>query len=79
MTKPIFYAACIALVLGLAACSEKPQTITTGKGGAPAAAGTGTPFMEPGWKAGDQASWEEQMRSRAQHGQNEYSRPVSGT
>ncbi len=34
---------------------------------------TPTRYAAPGWKGGDQASWEEQMRKRAQ-GQNEYTR-----
>jgi len=63
----------IALVLsvGLAAC-EKAQT-------APSARKPDTKpwdaaqnaFVAPGWKAGDQASWEAQIRKRADN-QNEY-------
>ena len=35
--------------------------------------GTPTPYVAPGWKVGDGASWEEQMRVRVQN-QNEYNR-----
>ena len=31
-------------------------------------------YAAPGWKAGDATSWEEQMRTRTQSGQNEYVR-----
>jgi hypothetical protein len=65
---------CVA-ALGLAACSEKPQQ-TAGakvKGSAPAWQGAKDEFVAPGWKAGDQASWEAQMRERGK-GQNEYAR-----
>jgi len=31
------------------------------------------PFVVPGWKSGDKASWQEQMTNRAQN-QNEYLR-----
>ena len=43
----------------------------------PAWQGAVNPYAAPGWKAGDQASWEQQMRVRAQ-GQNEYARGPGG-
>jgi len=69
----------------LAACSEKPQTNAEGvkHDAAPwsgtatntgAAANTGTAFSAPGWKAGDKVAWEQQLKSRAQNGQNEYNK-----
>ena len=63
---------CIPVVL--AACSEKPQTIGAGKTDAPAYSGTGQAYAEKGWKQGDKASWESQLRARAQNGQNDYSK-----
>jgi len=65
--------ATLVATLGLAACGEKVQTAGSRKADAKAWSGAQDPFVAPGWKAGDQASWEEQMRVRAQ-GQNEYSR-----
>jgi hypothetical protein len=63
-----------ATAVASAACAEKPQTAQTRKSDVePWDAGAAVTFAAPGWKAGDQASWEEQMRTRAQ-GQNEYSR-----
>ena len=50
------------------ACGEKPQTIgdaTQGRRARPGRAAT-SPFVAPGWKPGDQASWEQQLRDRAQ-------------
>ena len=61
-----------ALTLLLAACGEKPQT-TTKKVDAQPWEGARDPYVASGWKAGDRASWELQMRNRAQ-GQNEYAR-----
>ncbi len=64
------------VVLALAACGEKPQTVSASKLDVRAfeGAGTaGTAYTAAGWKAGDHASWERQMVMRAQ-GQNEYSR-----
>jgi hypothetical protein len=61
-------AACVLL----AACAEKPQT-TTRKADGRAYEGTNDGHSVPGWKAGDAASWEQQMKNRAQ-GQNEYTR-----
>lgn len=60
-------------VLALAACGEKPQTAGAKKIGEPAWTGTVSHSVE-GWKPGDAKSWEEQMRRRAQQGQNEYNR-----
>jgi len=57
----------------LAACGEKPQTATHRKADGHAYDGTTDGFAAAGWKAGDAASWEQQIRNRAQ-GQNEYSR-----
>jgi hypothetical protein len=62
----------------LAACGETATTDkTVRKSDRPAYQGAANPFVAEGWKAGDQASWEQQMRTRAQ-GQNEYSRTTSG-
>ena len=42
--------AALLLVLGLVACSEKPQTLGGAKQDAPAFSGTGKAYTEPGWK-----------------------------
>jgi hypothetical protein len=63
-----------AMALALAGCGEKPQAVVAAKSGSPSHAGTGTGYQAPGWKAGDASSWNEQLRTRAQYGQNEYSR-----
>lgn len=58
----------------MAACSEKPQTNESKrKADAHAYEGAASAFTASGWKAGNEASWEQQMKNRAQ-GQNEYSR-----
>jgi hypothetical protein len=72
MTRAIALIAVTALVLSQAAC-EKEQTAATRKPDTKVWSGTDNAFAATGWKAGDQASWEEQMRSRAQE-QNEYTR-----
>ena len=66
--------AALALTVGLAACSDKPQVNGQRKVGQPSAAGTGTPYQAPGWKAGDATSWNDHLRARTQYGQNDYSR-----
>lgn len=68
--------ACLTVLAAgfLVACTEKPQTgqgIRTDK--APYA-GTNSNFMDPHWKAGDKVGWEQQLRTRQQYGQNEYTR-----
>jgi hypothetical protein len=66
-------AAAVVLVW-LTACGEKPQTGGGIRSDAPAHTGTGSNFMQSGWKAGDKAGWEAQLKARQQYGQNEYSR-----
>lgn len=61
-------------VSALTACGEKPQTGTGIRSDVAAYQGTGSNFTQPGWKAGDKTSWEQQLRSRQLYGQNEYSR-----
>lgn len=65
-----------ALAASLAACGEKPQTAATKKSDGKPWEGAQNGFVAQGWKAGDQGSWDAQMRTRAQ-GQNEYSRTAA--
>ena len=69
-------AGALAAVAALAACGEKPQTLQSGvKVDAPGLPGhrpARTP--SPGWKQGDKASWEQQLKTRTQQGQNEYTK-----
>ena len=65
-------------VLALSACGEKKQTMTgAGKKSDPAPWVVGSSanpaFAAAGWKGGDKAAWEEQMRQRNQ-AQNDYVR-----
>ena len=66
-------AAAVALV-ALTACGEKPQTGAGIRSDAAPYAGTGSNFMQPGWKAGDKVGWEAQLKARQLYGQNEYTR-----
>lgn len=62
----------------LAACGEASgpgQSVR--KSDTPAHRGADNPYVAEGWKSGDQASWEQHMRTRAQ-GQNEYTRTSGG-
>ena len=62
-----------ALAWGLVACGEKPQTTTTRKADDKAWDATQTQHMVAGFKQGDKAAWEQQLKARAQS-QNEYNR-----
>jgi hypothetical protein len=74
MKRPIAIGAAAAMCLGLLGCGDKPQTSGTRKADTrPYTAATGT-NTAPGWKVGDAASWESQMTTRTQNGQNEYTR-----
>ncbi|MGZ5196188.1 MAG: hypothetical protein ACXWB8_12180 [Ramlibacter sp.] len=64
----------LAAVGALAACTEKPQTISSGnRPDVQAFQGPATSFSAPGWKAGDKTSWEQQLKTRAQN-QNDYNK-----
>ena len=58
----------------LVACTEKPQELVATNKDATAFSGTGKAFVNAGWKAGDKASWESQLKARTQYGQNDFSR-----
>jgi hypothetical protein len=64
-----------AALVFVAACGEKPQALQAGakKAGSQAYEGAESSSMAAGWKPGDAASWDKQMRTRAQT-QNEYAR-----
>ncbi|RZL65464.1 MAG: hypothetical protein EOP81_04465 [Variovorax sp.] len=71
----------LAAVAVLAACTEKPQTNAQGVkydtapwSGTGTQPDTGTVFTAPGWKVGDKMAWQQQLKVRAQSGQNEYNR-----
>jgi len=56
----------------LAACKEQPQTIgSNSKVDAKSFEGTKMPYAEAGWKQGDKGSWEQQLKTRTQMGQND--------
>jgi hypothetical protein len=66
---------CAAVALLLAGCGERAQTSVARKADAQAWQGAASdPYAAAGWKAGDATSWEQQLRSRAIYGQNEYTR-----
>jgi|MGYP000850413083 hypothetical protein len=60
--------------LCLAGCGDKAQVLDhSKKAGEASWKGAKNAYVEPGWKAGDQKSWEQQVHNRAQ-AQNEYTR-----
>ena len=63
------------LSLGLVACGERSQAEPARLKSADAKASTGTQngHAVGGWTPGDQTSWTQQLKARAQ-GQNEYTR-----
>ena len=63
----------LATALLLGGCAERAQTAETRKADAKPWEGAQNGYLAAGWKAGDQASWEQQLKARSQ-GQNEYAR-----
>jgi hypothetical protein len=65
----------VAAAGSLAACGDEVQTLDSGtKADAQAFQGTGMPYAVPGWKQGDKGSWEQQVKTRTQQTQNEYTK-----
>ena len=78
MARPIAFAAVAAAALALAACGDKPQTMDASARKVDAAPWTvsdaaNPAYRAPGWKDGDQAAWDQQIRQRNQ-AQNDYAR-----
>jgi hypothetical protein len=65
-----------ALIVALVACEKTQSGPSVRKSDTKAWDAAQNPFVAPGWKTNDEASWESQMRERAAW-QNEYPR-VSG-
>ncbi|MFI8615204.1 hypothetical protein ACIGHN_06825 [Acidovorax sp. NPDC077693] len=74
MHRTLLVASAALALAALSACGEKPQTGAGIRSDAAPYAGTGSAFTQPGWTAGDKASWEAQLKTRQQYGQNEYTR-----
>ena len=63
-----------AAALALAGCAEKEQTASGIKTDTASYQGTNHPYVVPGWKPGDRASWESQLKVRTVQGQNDYAK-----
>jgi len=66
-----------AALLALAACGEKPQEMNAAgvkNDNAPYQGVGKSQYANTNWKAGDKTSWEQQLKTRAQYGQNDYTR-----
>jgi hypothetical protein len=64
-------------VLALISCGEKPQEMNAAgvkQDNAPYQGVGSSQYANTGWKPGDKTSWEQQLKSRAQYGQNDYTR-----
>jgi hypothetical protein len=75
MKRNLILMAGAAALAALVACTEEPQTRESGAVRDVAAfKGTGMPFTAPGWQQGDKVSWEQQLKTRLQNGQNDYTK-----
>ncbi len=69
--------AAAALTMGLAACGDQPQEMNSAgvkQDGAPYTGVGKSQYVQSGWSTGDKTSWEQQLKARAQYGQNDYTR-----
>ena len=75
MKHAVTLMATLAAAAALSACGDRPQTLqSSAKQDAQAFQGTGMPYAAPGWKQGDKVSWEQQLKTRTQNGQNDYTK-----
>jgi len=73
--RKILLLSAASAALTLSACGEKPQDKLGAGSDKPAATGTGVAaFTVEGWKAGDQASWSNHLKARANYGMNDHQR-----
>jgi hypothetical protein len=63
----------VAMAVVLCACTETPQTATTRKADDKPWDNASAAYAATGYKPGDRAAWEQQIKNRNQ-GQNEYAR-----
>jgi len=71
--KSLFTLACAFLLVACGGPSGNADQSVSKRAQQPAWEAAADPFVVPGWKSGDKASWQEQMSKRAQN-QNEYLR-----
>jgi len=65
----------VVALVALSACGEKSQDMSGTRSDTGPYAGVGkSQYQQPGWPVGDKASWEQQLKSRAQYGMNDYTR-----
>jgi outer membrane lipopolysaccharide assembly protein LptE/RlpB len=65
----------VAAAALLTACGDQPQEMGGVRSDAAPYTGVGkSQYQQPGWTPGDKNSWEQQLKSRAQYGMNDYTR-----
>jgi len=75
MRSTLISAFVVTTAVTLSACGEQAQDKAGIRSDQPAQAGTGVAaFTEPGWKAGDHASWSNHLKARANYGMNDHQR-----
>jgi hypothetical protein len=73
--KSVLLLVLAAGAVALAGCAEKEQHATGVKTDTASFEGTNhAVFTAPGWKPGDRASWESELKVRTVRGQNEYAK-----
>ena len=78
MMRRLTSLATLVAVLGLTACGESPQGLGGVKSDqAPHSGVGGSQYLNKGWQVGDKGSWEQQLKARAQYGQNDYTRATA--
>jgi opacity protein-like surface antigen len=74
--RTLTLAALSAVLVTLSACGDQPQELSSGvkQDGAPYTGVGKSQYVQGGWQVGDRNSWEQQLKTRTQYGQNDYTR-----
>jgi opacity protein-like surface antigen len=74
--RTLTLAAVAAALVTLSACGDQPQELRSGvkQDGAPYTGVGKSQYAQGGWQVGDRNSWAQQLKARAEYGQNDYSR-----
>ena len=65
----------LAAAAAVSACGEQPQGMGGVRSDSAPYTGVGkSQYQQAGWTVGDRSSWEQQLKTRAQYGMNDYTR-----
>lgn len=77
LRRSVAVASAVLTTMALVACGDRPQELqgqAIKNDQAPHVGVGQSQYVQGGWQPGDRNSWEQQLKTRAQYGQNDYAR-----